>query len=298
MKFVLMSDIHATSKNPIARKDDIQEAFLSKFEFALKYAHKNYATILQAGDFFHRPRDWRLLGQSMDLLDKYDVQIYTIYGQHDMYMYSDVEESPTTLNILDRAGFVVVLDKEPTVLQDGVHLYGCSYGRKVPRPRGKHNILVIHAPISKKDLFPEHDYTSPEYFMRKNPKYDLVLAGDIHRQFVSTGKRGTLVNTGPLLRYDGSEYNMIHQPSIFLWDTEYRTLQKVQVPHQPASKVLTRGHIEKSRDITDALASFTEVLEGTEVDTYDARQIIELLVKKMKVGKRVKKILAEVMEDD
>ena len=30
MKFVLLSDIHATSKNPIARKDDIQITFLNK----------------------------------------------------------------------------------------------------------------------------------------------------------------------------------------------------------------------------------------------------------------------------
>ncbi len=299
MLFVLLSDIHSTSKTPIARKDDVEKTFRKKFRFILKYAKKRKAVILQAGDFFHRPRDWRLLALVLDLLREYNIKVYTIYGQHDMYMYSDVEESPTSLNILDRAGYVTVLGRKP-VRVDNVNIYGVSYGDKIPKPKGDNNILVIHAPISKKELFPDHDFTSPKYFMRKHPGYKLILAGDIHRQFTEIRRQQTLVNTGPLIRYDGSEYNFKHKPSAFAWNSRTLALEKLQIPHAPASKVLTRGHIEKATDISDSLQAFMAEMKKTNSvdDSMDIKYIIRQVSKKVKASKRVKRILGRIMVDE
>lgn len=298
MKFVLLSDIHATSNSPVARKDDILEAFLHKFDFVLNLAKEQGAKILQAGDFFHRPRDWRLLGQVMDVLQIYHaVRIFTIYGQHDMYMYSDVDESPTTLNILDRADYVRVLSrKHVTFRTEDLNIYGCSWGEEVPKPKGKTNVLVIHANISPKDYYPGQDYTSPEVFLKKH-KFDLILCGDIHRHFVATYKNRTLVNTGPMIRYDGSEYNMKHKPCAYIWDSETLALEKVTIPHEPASKVLTRGHIEKGKDISESLLTFAEAMQDTKIEGFNILASIRKSVEKLG-NKRVKKILAEVMEDN
>lgn len=295
----MLSDIHATGKNPVARKDDILQAFLDKFEFILNYAEDNQCIILQAGDFFHRPRDWRLLSLVMDLLDVYRVPIYTIYGQHDMYLYSDVEDSPTTLSILHKAGYVNILGKVP-VQEDNIRVYGCSWGSKVPKPKKGHNILVIHAGIAATNLYPGHDYKTPNAFLMRHPKYNLVLAGDVHRQFIETYSGRTLVNTGPMMRYDGSKYNMKHKPCAYIWDTSYGTLNKIGIPHGRASKVLTRGHLEKANDFSDALQAFTEEIKKTKhiERSLDIDRIIMKLVKKTKAGSSVKKVLAGVMTDE
>ena len=304
MKFLLLSDIHATSKSPVSRKDNILDAFIKKFSFVLEYADEHDCTILQAGDFFHRPRDWRLLFLAMDLIENSDVHIYTIYGQHDLYLYSDVEDSPTTLSILGKAGYVDKLGSKP-IHVGNAHIYGCDYESKVPVPKqldyhdGEVNVLVIHHGIAADGLFPDHDFTSPLHFMKENPGYDLILAGDIHRQFIKkTRKHGVLLNTGPMVRYDGTKYNMTHEPSFFVWDSEEGDIEKVVIPHKPSDKVLNRDHIERSRGIKDAAEAFAEAMKNTEIDEYSVKKIIKRIVKELRPGKRVKKILAEAMSDE
>lgn len=299
MKFLLLSDVHASSKNPIARKDDVLEAFEKKMSFVFRYAEKNKATILQAGDWFHKPRDWRLLSIMIDLLDEYPkVDVYTIYGQHDMYMYSDTDISPTSMSILFQTGHWFKLKRRPVVVGD-VSIYGCDFGGKVPVPKGETNILVIHAPIASKELFPDHDFTSPEYFSKEHKGWDLILCGDIHRQFVFNSKSTQVVNTGPIIRLDGSKYNMKHHPSFFVWDSEYRSLDKVQIPHDKGDKVLSRGHIERANEFGDALEAFTNAVKKSAIEDYiSVKDTIVRLVKKYKANKLARKFLAEVMDDD
>ncbi len=249
MQFILVSDIHATSQNPTNRKDDILNTFISKFSFILKYAQKNNASILQAGDFFHKPRDWNSLDAIISLFNQYKgVNIYSIFGQHDTYMRS--KTLPNNLLTLNKAGYLTLLNKQPVRLNEHyrrkeIYLYGCSWGEEVPKPKGEVNILVVHKSISKKAIFPGHDYTSPEYFIKKNKGWDLILVGDIHRYFTVRTKKTILVNTGPLLRLEASQYNRKHKPTFLIYDTNKKAIvDKIIIPHEPYISVLNR--IDKS----------------------------------------------------
>lgn len=296
MKFVCLSDIHAVSKNPVGRKDEIDKTFIKKMIFVLSYAKEHKAKILQAGDFFHRPRDWRLLNIMVELINKYKVDIYTIYGQHDMYMYSDVEDSPTTMSILAKTGHFHILSGKPVRFGE-VYVYGASYGSRVPRPKGDVNVLVIHAPIAAKEVYPDQDYASPEYFMRKNKKYDLIVAGDVHRQFIKNLKTRQLVNTGPMLRLEATEYNMKHRPSLFVWDSKTFSLEKIEIPHKRAFRVLSREHIETSQDVEDAIKNFTDTMKRTRIDFLDITDAIEKLVESSNASMKVKRIISKAMEE-
>ena len=251
MQFILVSDIHATSQNPTNRKDDILNTFISKFSFILKYAQKNNASILQAGDFFHKPRDWNSLDAIISLFNQYKgVNIYSIFGQHDTYMRS--KTLPNNLLTLNKAGYLDLLSEKPIKFKKHcrskeVCLYGCSWGEKVPEPKGEVNILVMHASISKKAIFPGHDYTSPEYFIKKNKGWDLILVGDTHRYFTVRTKKTTLINTGPLLRLEANQYNIKHKPTLLIYDTGKKTIvDKCIIPHEPYISVLNR--IDKSNN--------------------------------------------------
>lgn len=298
--------MHASSKNPVARKDHIHKTFFKKFKFIIEYAKKYNADILQAGDLFDRPRDWRMLFDIMDFFEEETPNfIYAVPGQHDSYLRTKIEENPTTLGFLSKMGHINILGKEPKIMtapdEQSVYVYGAGWGEKIPEPEGKKNILVVHSPISKVGLFPKHKYIGMKHFINEHKEYDLILCGDIHRQFVNTKGKTILVNTGPILRRDGDKYNFKHRPSFFVWDSEYGSLEKIQIPHEPAKRVLTRVHITEADERTEEnFEQFAkELLEGK----HAISRIKEKIEKAMedagyKISKRTQKIINEALIDD
>ncbi len=296
MKFLLLSDVHATTKTPIGRKDNILETFKKKIDFIFDLAKERDAHILQAGDLFDKPRDWYLLLYFMRKLKNSDIKIHTIYGQHDMYMYSNVGSTPTTLGILSRAGYLKILTKKPTVIGK-TYIKGASWGNPIPlaNRKARTNILVMHYPISKKDLYPGHDFTSPLHFIKKHAWWDLILVGDIHRHFIEKTKATTMINTGPMLRLEASEYNMEHKPCAYIFDDEYLTVEKVTIPHEEADTVLSRSHIDNMEDLLEEELQFG-LDEDFEPDDIDIHAIIYELIKKAEAGKRVSRIIGKAFE--
>ena len=62
MKFILLSDMHLMERNPVCRLDNIEITQFDKLSYILEYAAINGLPILQAGDFFDRPRCYKVLG--------------------------------------------------------------------------------------------------------------------------------------------------------------------------------------------------------------------------------------------
>lgn len=300
MKLLLLSDIHATNMQPIGRKDNILEAFTSKFTFILKYAKKHNATILQSGDFFDKPRDWHVLFLMTSLLKKYNVPIYTIFGQHDLYMRADPQTTPTTMGILDKLGLIKILGSKPTAFNN-INIYGCSWRATIPKPiPNKINILVIHAPITTKGLFPGHKFISTPYFISRNKGWNLILAGDIHIKNIYKGKT-IFVNTGPMLRLVSNKYNSLHQPCFIIYDTKSRKSKEIIIPHQESKIILTRKHISKKSKNTEplppaTLEQFAKLLKRKH-NTLSLKTILEKLMKKHHVSREIKQFLFKVMVD-
>jgi len=265
MKLILLSDTHITMKTSIGRTDDVGKAVFTKFEFILKYSAKHNIPILQAADFFHSPREWNTLFRIMNLLKKYKdkgVKIYSIFGEHDMYLYADVKKSATSLGILQRADLVTILNKNPTPLSETIDVYGCSSQESVPVPKDakKINILVIHAPIYDKPLFPQHQYYSSRRFLKKHKKYKLILAGDIHRKFQHTIGGRHIVNTGPMVRREASKYNLQHVPMFFVYNVKRNILKEILLPCRPSEEVLNRDHIDQKDRDDDIAANFGDTM--------------------------------------
>ncbi len=132
----MLSDCHLTSSNSIGRLDDVFEAGISKFSFVLEYASKNDCLILQAGDFLDSSRSWMLHSRLVGLFKKYPkVQIFIVRGQHDFYMYSEKSKDATSLGVFVQLGYLHELDEVPINITREIHLYGCSWGQKIPVPR-------------------------------------------------------------------------------------------------------------------------------------------------------------------
>jgi hypothetical protein len=321
MKNILfISDLHLSMDQPVGRLDNVVETQFKKLRFVLQWACDNDCIILQAGDFFDKPRSWFLLPMVISILKEYEVPIYCVYGQHDVYMYSEETKDNTSLGVLAKAGLVTILSDKPVMLfsdtyeidhSHPIRIYGASYGQEIPIPSSKNNepdqvsdILVLHAPIAEEWV--GGDFIDARGFLKMHPEWDIILVGDIHRKFSIPmyfehhKHRNTeyLINTGPMLRKEATEYNFKHTPGFFCTSSEtyLDKLKWISIPHEPAEKVLTRDHIIKEEDKNQMLSDFIEKI-GTESggDSVSFQEVLQGLIKEGNVDKRVQAIISEVM---
>lgn len=297
MNLILMSDTHLLWDKPAARTDDAHATQLQKFIFVLDYAKKNNSTIVIAGDMFDKPRSWHLLPIITSLLKDYNVPIFLCWGQHDVYMYSELSKDKTNLGVLAKARLVTTLNEQPLqISKEPVFFYGCSYGQDVPeiRDKNKFNILVIHAGITDKALWSGQDYLDATKFLQQHD-FDLIVCGDIHQKFCIGDKGGYICNSGPLLRKEASIYNFTHKPGFYTFNTESVSAPEfVEVPHRPAEEVLSRTHIEYAESAESALNEFVSSIEKSEVEDEDFRVNLMSFMKSNQLSKGVIELLTEV----
>ncbi len=311
MKFVLLSDIHLSWENSVARKDNLYKVQFEKLGFVFDWAEKINAMILSAGDFFHRPRSWYLLPEVISFLLKRQKTIYTVYGQHDTYLYSEATRDSTSLGILNKYGLVEIIDKhyeQRLFLEDEdeerIALFGYSYGQDVNDlelskvPDWKVKILLIHAPISTAPLFPGHNITYADKFLEKHKEFDLILCGDIHQSFIIEKQGRFIVNCGPLLRREATEYNYKHKPHFLVYDTEARSIDQVIIPHETASKVLSREHIIQEEQTELMLEDFIESVKTGEVESASFTENLWSFIKQNNIEQEIVNIISEVMEEN
>lgn len=269
MKIALISDPHMCWNKPIGRVDDVWLTSIRKMELILNYCTEHELPLLIAGDLTDKPRSWLVLPNIIDLFRRYRkaVKAYAVFGQHDAYMRES--RSSTILGSLINARLVSLLGGVPRILnsfkritkQENIFVYGCSWGDVVPDPKktvGKgQNILVIHAPISHD----EDHTTEAKLFMKDHRGYDLVLCGDIHKSFELKFGDKWIVNTGPMMRMAATEDMFKHHPHFLVWDSDEHSIETVDISHAHAKDVLTRDHIESSKEVDEILESFISAVK-------------------------------------
>ena len=293
MKFLLLSDIHGTSNIPRARRDNVLLAVERKLEYVFKYAASIDADIIQAGDLSNSPRDIQFLFKFISIRMKYQsVEFYTIWGQHDQYNRN--KNVPTNLGILSKSNLVKIISSN-SISFDAVDLYGASWNKKIPEIQNekKVNILCIHAPITKKQLWPNQVFTQANSVFEKKEyrKYDLIICGDIHRHFVVKQGKQIICNTGPMLRLEATNYCMKHKPKFYVYDTFKKTFETKIIPHADPAQVMNNKHLEVIEN-NDSLGNI--YLNSKQLEEVNIMKIIENLIVKSGKENRLKQILQEI----
>lgn len=246
-RLVSLGDIHTLGANPVNRLDDLTETQWEKIREVFSAAYSNSADILFAGDLSDQSNNYSVINQLASLLYLYKlkgVNVFGVFGQHDMKYRN---QKDTNLQILINSGLIHLLGSSP-VQGEGFQVFGASWMESIPRPnKDGINILVIHAPISPISLFHGHNYISIKDFVEDNPGYSLVICGDVHRKFMDEHNGVIVMNSGPLVRKEADEYNMIHKPGYFLIDMEDVTINFHEITHRPAKEVISRDHVQEKR---------------------------------------------------
>jgi hypothetical protein len=213
------------------------------------------------------------------------IPVYFVCGQHDLYMRSQ-DTNKSAIGILDRAGVLIRLGNERSIINDGFYnqcdVYGASFGDEIPEPEihDEYNILIIHKMIGNKPLYPGHEITDAGKFLRDNPLFNIILCGDYHYPFHLKSSDGRhIVNTGCMLRLTRDERDMDRVPHFYIVDTETNEWKQFTFPHEPAEKV------------------FSEKTTKTEIDREGIYQFIEKLKQKGNTGIRYMTVLQEYLKE-
>lgn len=303
MGYILLSDVHFTLDQPEGRLDNAFDTLIRKLTYVLDYARKNNYNILQAGDFFNSPRNWRSLSALINiLLDYQDIYVYCVAGQHDLYLYNQESFSSTAMGILTDLGLLTLLNNDPIEMNNSL-LWGASFGQDLPKVtqfQNKQNILVIHQPILMSKLWKgQRDVNYAPQFLMDHPEFDLILCGDIHNRFIFVDNNKRIIcNSGPLLRREASLDMLEHRPGFYVYQPLSKNIFWEEIPHETADKVLSREHIDSTKDLNDKMDKFIELIREEKAVNVSFKENLEVFLTKTDIIEKeeIRRIIAKLME--
>ena len=187
------------------------------------------------------------------------------------------------------------LTAEYTSFGKDVFVYGASFGELVPKPETTGlNILVLHEMIVHNMMYPGQQCYEAATFLRNNPAYDLILCADAHQKFIYTEKGRIICNTGPMLRSTAKEID--HTPCFFMYDTITRKLTEHEIPHLPASEVMSIEHLEAKERNNEMMESFVSAIQSDVEYGVGFESNLEKFCAANEIGDDVKNLLGEVMK--
>ena len=307
MRFGILGDTHFTNRGPKRRLDNYFETQLDKFNQSLDIFEKEECDyVTQVGDFFDSPDVSNyVISTIISLLRQRKVEILCCYGQHDITGHSASTLKRSPLKVLESAGVVRILSQSPIQLQNSrtpvdndkryAMLYGSSFGETIPKTleEDPYNILVTHRMIGDRELYPGQELTSPRKFLRDNPSFNLVLAGDYHYRYSDSYQGRVIVNPGCLMRKTIKEFDLEHRPGVAVFDVNTNELMIHELRVRPVVEVFDLSR----KDVKDneKLLRFIESLKESNESRVDWKRNLVRVLGERKSNQDVREIINNAM---
>lgn len=258
----IFGDLHFNDKRPERRLDDWWTTMCSKFCEGLEIFHLEKCDLIVApGDLVEHPGVSNLvIAEIIKMLKSYDMVLHMVFGQHDISGHSEATLPTSPLSVLKAAGVINMFTEYN--LAKGIMMYSAGFGQQIPKLinddyiHDKYNILVIHAMISDIALYPGHEFTQAQSFLRQHPEFQLVICGDVHRRFICTYEGRTIINAGPLMRDTIDKHILEHEPAVVIFDTDTGKYKVIKLKVEPIEKVIDLTPAKKRNN--DLLNKFIE----------------------------------------
>lgn len=264
MKLLLTGDWHLRSTAPESRIDDYFETVCRKLRWILEFGARNgVLAVLQAGDFFDNPNlPYYAFQEFVSIIRDGGIQIYTVYGQHDLRYRS---KSNTPLKALQSTGLVYPFStSDPGGIcvshkYEHVTLYGASWREDIPDPVADDYpcILITHQMVVDKKLWQDQkDFVYAKQLLNKHHKFNLILSGDNHKSFRYEDNNSILINPGSLMRSAINQTD--HKPVVYLVEISGKSFgcAAFEVPIESADDVFSVTKIERLKELDERLVSF------------------------------------------
>ena len=244
---ILTADWHLRDSIPLCRVDDFWEAQWRNVKFIDELQQKYNCPVLHAGDLFHhwKPSPYLLSEAIARIPDEF----YTVWGNHDLPYHRMENFKKSGVFTLYRAD---VVDTQ----------FGCHYGIK-PKvassmPIGSKEALIWHKFVYKsKKPFPDAKDKDEAYSILGRgdlSRFDLIVTGDNHQNFVAQRDGKLLVNPGPLTR----QTIVDPMPAVYLYDSQEHEVEELKIPCDPDA--VSAEHTEMAKESKKLVSAFVERL--------------------------------------
>ena len=293
MKFLLIGDIHARSKTPHARQDNIQEVLANKFSQVEELALKHGVTaVITTGDLFDKARvsNETLLFTS-ECIAKLPCVIYSIIGNHDMIGNSNENYKLTSLHILEKITENLVLIPATGVRFENVVIYGNNYGNNNfiltgQKVKGVKDILVTHSMITESATM--FDSISVQDV---KTNYDFIITGHNHSKFLYKN----IYNPGALLRLTAGKEDRERAVEVGLLTVDVDiTLEKILLKISDVEETFDLEQIIKKEKILDA--AMIDKLNSVVSNISTVQDVFNLVLKNKDYNKDVIELLKKYVD--
>lgn len=289
MKILYLTDSHIRANNPSSRKDNFYEAMLKKLRWIGEHIRDNNVDIvIHGGDWLNRPDiSYSALKDIFYILKEWNVPIYTVLGNHDIYGYNPKTFDRTALSILCSFGLVKRLSSDPIIDRE-VSLTGVDAHYNLDKngvvsdyvnvqgPENKVKIHVVHGFLDRKkwEMVPS---TSIDDILHTDA--DIILTGHEHGGYgIVIKDKKIFINPGALARVSASIGDVNQNVKIAIIEVEGSHVEThlKSLPEDialPAEDVIDRdkllaekAHIKKIEDF----ASQIQHIDDEELNFYAA----------------------------
>lgn len=301
MRYILTADWHLREDQPPCRTDDFQSAQWEKVRYVLDLAKEHKATVLVAGDVFHKARpSHALVHRLISELRDADVVLNCIAGNHDLPSHNLEMMPSSAYGVVTASGWINNL---PRITMFGRHdvITAWQWGQKVggveaDRKR-KFNIAVVHALVFP-DQIPSHweaaekTWTAPT-LMEHLSDFQFILTGHHHKEFLVQDKDQMLLNPGCLTRQTADQTD--HKPCVYLLDSAEGNCDRVELPH--AKGVVSREHLDVVTKRDERIAKFVDGLKGNDSPELDFIANLLESLEANKLDEMTKQIILQSIEE-
>ena len=245
IKIAYSSDGHGITRTPVNRNDDYFSAFKKKFSYMIDYCLDEAVDyIIHAGDIVdHHTVNYHVTNFLLKELKRWENyagfgKFLTITGQHDVKYHATFAGTP--YESLVNSGLVRHLTPTPLIVTDHreengtkINFYGCSFNQEIPEivDADAYNILVIHDMIvDERNEFWEDKFRLAPTLLRSH-KFNLVIAGDNHKPFITNYRSRRLVMCGSIMRKNIDQKD--YEPKFYITYIPNNQHEEVKFPIEP-----------------------------------------------------------------
>lgn len=283
MKILYFTDTHIRGNTPKNRKDVFIDTLEMKFKELVAISKKlDVDYIIHGGDLFDRPDvSISIVSRFAKIIAEFEVPIYMISGNHDIYGHNPETLSRTMLGLLNVLGLVEIINGKSVILEKDdvkVELSGQPYVYDIDLAENRdyyilkdkskdadYSIHMVHGMLLDKPFIKGIPYTLIDDI--KGTQADITLSGHYHRGFktVKTEDDKYFINPGSLVRITNSLLEIKRKPKIVLLDID-KEIKVENIYLKTAlsgEEVLDRKQIENSQFKNERMLQFKETINAT-----------------------------------